>query len=321
MKNTSLFIAVFAALVHITPVNGATDTTWTETKITLETKTGQIFGTLCTPKNFVTGPVAIIIAGSGPTDRDGNNTMGLSTDAYKLLAHKLSASNIATVRYDKRGIAESRASMKSESELRFDDYVNDATDWIEMLKSDKRFTNIIVIGHSEGSLIGMIAAKNGAADKYISIAGAGESADKILKTQLKSWPQQGRDTAYKILDSLAAGKTVSHVDPTLYSLFRPSVQPYMISWIKYNPAVEIGKLSIPVLILQGTKDIQVTVDDAKELSAGNKNATLVLLDNMNHIFRVVEGNDRQGNIATYSMPALPIDPELVTAISSFINKK
>jgi uncharacterized protein len=312
ITTTFLFLLCFISVAK--PVH---DTAWVETKITLETKTGKIFGTLCTPKNLIKGPVAIIIAGSGPTDRDGNNAAGLKTDAYKILAHKLAAFDIATVRYDKRGIAESSAAAKSEADMRFDDMVNDATDWIKMLKPDKRFSKIIIIGHSEGSLIGMMAAKDGKADKYISIAGIGESADKTLKRQLENMPQQGRDTAYKIIDSLVAGKTVTHIDPMLYAMFRPSVQPYIISWFKYDPSVEINKLTIPVLILQGTNDMQVTVDDAKKLSAADKNAKLVLLDNMNHVFRVVEG-DKQANLATYSMPDLPIDQDLVREINDFV---
>jgi len=296
-----------------------TDSNCIETKITLETQTGKIYGTLCVPKGFKSGPVALIIAGSGPTDRDGNNTMGVRSDVYKILAHKLAAQNIATVRYDKRGIAESGAAMKSESDLRFENYIDDATDWIKLLKSDKHFTKVIVIGHSEGSLLGMIAAKNGNANEYISIAGVGESADKTLKRQLQSFPEEGRDTAYKIIDSLVEGKTVSHIDPMLNSIFHPSIQPYLISWFKYDPAKEIAKLTIPVLILQGTNDIQVMVEDAKKLSAANKNAKLVLVKNMNHVLKDVEG-DRQANLATYNMPELPLDQELVTTIIDFINK-
>jgi pimeloyl-ACP methyl ester carboxylesterase len=314
-----LFLVVSLLCIH-SFIEAQSDSNWVETKITLETKTGQIFGTLCVPKDFSNGPVVLMIAGSGPTDRDCNSTIGLKTDAFKILAHKLAGQHIATVRYDKRGVGESHAAMTSEADLRFDTYINDAIDWITMLKSDKRFIKVIIMGHSEGSLIGMVAAKKANADKYISIAGAGESIDKILKTQLAAQSKSIQDSAFPIIDSLAAGKTVSHVNPMLYSLFRPSVQPYMISWIKYNPAVEISKLTIPVLILQGTNDIQVTVDDAKKLSAGNKNAKLVLLENMNHIFRVVEGADRQANIATYNEPDLPIAPILVTTISDFINK-
>ena len=320
MKNLFLAAAFLVMFCCNSFLKAQSDTNWVETKITLETKTGQIFGTLCTPKNFVKGPVALIIAGSGPTDRDCNNSLGLKTDAFKILAHKLAGKNIATVRYDKRGVAESHTVKESEADVRFDDYINDAIDWIKLLKTDKRFIKIIVMGHSEGSLVGMLAAKQANADEYISIAGLGESMDKTLKIQLKGLPQGTRDTAYKIIDSLKAGKTVAHIDATLYQLFRPSAQPYLISWMKYDPAVEINKLTIPVLIIQGTNDIQVTVDDARKLSAADKDAKLALLNNMNHVFRVVEG-DNQANVATYYMPALPIDPELVTTISDFINKE
>ncbi|RPI00980.1 MAG: alpha/beta hydrolase [Ignavibacteriae bacterium] len=285
-------------------------------QIILLTKTGQIFGTVTTPKEFTKIPVALIIAGSGPTDRDCNGPL-IKCDAYKKLAYGLAANNIASLRYDKRGIAESKAAMKNESDIRFDDYVNDAKEWIQMLKHDSRFSKVIVIGHSEGSLIGMIAAP--AADKFISIAGAGQSADKIIKEQLRAQPKEVQDLSYPIIDSLAKGKIADHVNPMLQSLFRLSVQPYLISWFKYDPQIEIQKLTIPILILQGTNDIQVTVEDAKRLSTANPKSQLILIDKMNHIFRTVEG-DKQENAATYQNPALPLAGELVKDITDFILK-
>jgi uncharacterized protein len=174
-----------------------------------------------------------------------------------------------------------------------------------------------VIGHSEGSLIGMIAANN--ADGYVSIAGAGRPADKILKEQLDKQPQAVKDLSFPIIDSLVTGKTVSNVNPMLFSLFRPSVQPYMISWFRYDPSVEIKKLKIPVLIIQGTNDIQVTLQDASMLAKANGTAQLVEIKNMNHIFRIVEG-DRNANIATYNDASLPIAGELSNSIVSFIRK-
>lgn len=261
-------------------------------------------------------PVALIIAGSGPTDRDGNNPM-MKNNSLKILASELSKNGIATLRYDKRGIAESKAAGKSESDLRFDDYVNDAKGWIQLLKQDKRFSKVIVIGHSEGSLIGMLAGTT--ANKFISIAGAGQSADKILKEQLSSQPKEVQDLSFPMIDSLQNGKTIDNVPPILNSLFRPTVQPYMISWFKYDPQNEIKKLSIPTLILQGTNDIQVSVEDAKRLSNANPKAELVLIYNMNHIFRIIDG-DRQINLATYSKGNLPIANELVKSITDFILK-
>jgi len=294
----------------------ALDPNSTESDITLTTKTGQIFGSLTLPKTFSKGPVVLIIAGSGPTDRDCNNPMA-KCDAYRKLAYALAAKNIASVRYDKRGIAKSAAAMSQESDIRFDHYVNDAKEWIELLKQDKRFKDIIVVGHSEGSLIGMIASTN--ADKFISIAGPGESADKTLKTQLSAQPKEIQDMTFPIIDSLANGKTVDNVNPMLASLFRASVQPYLISWFKYDPQIEIKKLTIPTLIIQGTKDIQVKVDDANRLSAANPKAQLVLIDKMNHILRLVDG-DAQANLATYNQPSLPLAEELVNTITHFILK-
>lgn len=288
-----------------------------ETDIVLETPTGKIFGTLTTPKQFSKIPVALIIAGSGPTDRNCNNSM-MKSDAYKKLAHELAEKNIASVRYDKRGISASAAAGLSESELRFENYVKDANDWIQLLKKDNRFSVITIIGHSEGSTIGMIAAKN--ADKYISIAGPGQSADKVLKEQLGAQSKEIQEATFPIIESLANGKLVDTVTPDFNSLFRKSVQPYLISWFQYDPQLEIQKLNIPILIIQGTNDLQVSVDDAKRLSKANPKAQLLLIEKMNHIFRILDGN-RQANIATYDQPNLPIAPELVKSISDFILNK
>lgn len=315
-KVISLFLLIMFASLNIVASNN-NDTTTVETKITLKTATGDIFGTLTTPEKFNNIPVALIIAGSGPTDRDGNNS-GLNNNSLKMLSAELVKKGIATLRYDKRGIAESKAAIGTgEASLRFDDYVNDAKGWIQLLKQDKRFSKVVVIGHSEGSLIGMIAATT--ADQYVSIAGAGQSADKILKIQLGTQPKIVTDAAFPILDSLKNGFLVKKVDPMLASLFRPSVQPYLISWFKYDPQVEIKKLTIPVLILQGTNDIQVSVDDAKLLAMANPKSHMVLIDKMNHVFKIVDG-DRQANIKTYSDPTLPISIDLAKNITDFILK-
>jgi len=291
-----------------------------ETEITLTTPTGEIFGTLTTPEQTnqtpATVPVALIIAGSGPTDRNGNNP-AMRNDSLKLLAAALAQNGIASVRYDKRGIAASKASGKSEADLRFENYIDDARAWIQKLRQDRRFSTITVIGHSEGSLIGMVAANT--ADKFVSVAGAGEPADEILKTQLLAKPQAVQDLCFPIIDSLKNGQTVADVDPALYSLFRPSVQPYMISWFRYDPQIEIKKLTIPSLIVQGTGDIQISVEDGRRLSAADPRAQLVLIEQMNHIFRIVAG-DRAANVATYNNASLPIADKLVKSISDFILK-
>jgi pimeloyl-ACP methyl ester carboxylesterase len=296
------------------------DSVFSESEVILKTSTGEIYGTLAIPNNVKTSPVILIIAGSGPTDRDGNShIMGLQTNAYKMLSEGLANKGISSVRFDKRGIAKSKLAMTSESDVRFETFINDVVAWIALLKSDNRFSKIYILGHSEGSLIGMIAAEQTNTSGFISIAGAGKSADKILQEQLKTkLPPLLLDESNKILDSLKIGKTVSNVNPSLVSLYRPSVQPYMISWIKYDPAKEIGKLKIPVLIIQGTTDLQVTVDDSKLLSAANTNAKLLIIENMNHTLKESD-SDIQKNMATYNNPDLPLKEGLTDDIVNFIN--
>jgi alpha-beta hydrolase superfamily lysophospholipase len=312
---TKLFILSAICLVTLN-LQALTDTLKQQAPINLETKTGKIRGSILVPQSKKPVPVVLIIAGSGPTDRNGNNPV-MQNNSLKMLAEALFKNNIASVRYDKRGIAESKEAGQKEQDMRFDDLVNDAEAWIKLLKQDERFSKVIVVGHSEGSLIGMIAANNAKADAYISVAGAGQPADKILREQLKNLPPDVLKVVLPILDSLAAGKTVDDVDPSLSALFRLSVQPYMISWFKYDPRTEIKKLTIPVLILQGTTDIQVSVDDAKNLSNANPKAQIMVIDNMNHIFKEAEA-DREKNVATYSNPNLPIVPQFIDVTTKFV---
>lgn len=289
-----------------------------ETIVKLETTTGTLEGSLLVPKSKAGMPVVLIIAGSGPTDRDGNNP-AMKNNSLKLLATELWKNGIASLRYDKRAIGKSRKAGLKESDLRFEHYIEDAKGWITFLKKDKRFNQFIVIGHSEGSLIGLIASQEKSVDKFISIAGVGQSADKTLKEQLKSQPPAVLEMSLPIIDKLVQGETVDNVNPMLYSLFRPSVQPYMISWFKYDPPKEISKLKIPVLVIQGSTDIQVSEDDAQMLAEANPKTIKKVIKGMNHIFKKAELN-RTKNIATYNQPELPVMPELVESIVGFIKK-
>ena len=192
-----------------------------EEEITLKTKTGDIKGSLLIPSFSEKTAVVLIIAGSGPTDRNGNNPM-MTNNSLKMLAKELQKNGIASVRYDKRGIGESKNSGLQEIDLRFEDYVQDVEEWIKLLKEDERFSNIIVLGHSEGSLIGMIASHKQEAKKFISVAGVGIPAGDIIRKQLKGQPQFVLDESLKIIEKLENGETVENVSQMLYSLFRPA---------------------------------------------------------------------------------------------------
>jgi hypothetical protein len=288
-----------------------------------------IYGTLTLPANGKPPvPVLLLIAGSGPTDRDGNSPMPLGNlgtlkaASYRLLSDSLVRRGIAVVRYDKRGAGKSVDLLSGEKNLRFDTYIADAAGFITQLKADKRFSQVVVGGHSEGSLVGMVATQRAGADAFISIAGPGDAIADKLKAQLG--PQltgDDRQQTFAAIDSLNAGFTLTRLPttiPAVQQLFRPSVQPYMISWMKYNPASQIKSLTVPVLIIQGKRDLQVTVSDAEKLKAARPNDRLIFFDQMTHTLKDVPTTDQLANLKTYVTPDLPLSPGLATAIAQFM---
>ncbi|HEX3069302.1 MAG TPA: alpha/beta fold hydrolase [Thermoanaerobaculia bacterium] len=282
----------------------------------------SIHSTLLLPKDTThVMPVVLLISGSGPTDRDGNSPMlSGKNNSLKMLAEGLAMNGIASLRYDKRGVGESAKAMVSEADLRFETYIDDAAAFCEQLRGDKRFSSVIIAGHSEGSLLGMVAAKKCNASGFISIAGAGRPAADILRTQLAGkLPPALATQSDAILKDLEAGKTTEKPPAELFALYRPSVQPYMISWFRYDPAKSIAALTVPVLIIQGTTDIQVSVDDAKRLAAANPRAKLLIVEGMNHVLKSVS-SDKTKQAASYSDPTLMLAPDLLVNIVDFVRK-
>jgi hypothetical protein len=291
-----------------------------ELKFTSESvsvKNGNItlYGTLVLPKGIENPPVVLIIVGSGPTDRNGNPP-NMPNNSLKYLAEDLAYRGIASVRYDKRGIGES-VSTQEEGELSIDDFIEDAIAWLRLLKKESRYSKVFVAGHSEGSIIGMVAAHREKVNGFISIAGAGRRIDKVVLEQVSSYPEEMVNAIKSIFDTLLMGKPHKNVPPILYVLFRPSVQPYMISWLKYDPIKQIGLLGCPVFIVQGTTDLQVKIIDAELLSQGNRKSKLLIIEGMNHVLKESE-LDFTKNFETYSNPNLPIVKELVNEIEVFI---
>ncbi|QLH46722.1 MAG: alpha/beta hydrolase [Bacteroidota bacterium] len=284
-----------------------------ESEMNIPSNGVEISGTLTMPAHAHGAvPLVILIAGSGPTDRDCNQ-QGMKSDAFKKLAHALVINGIAVFRYDKQGVGKSTIKNFDESMLRFDDMVADASAVRASFAQDKRFSSITFAGHSEGSLVGMKATPQGS--KYISIAGPADDASTILKTQLKGRLGSLEDRTFKQLDSLVAGQMVTCNMPALMALFRPSVQPYLISWFKYKPTNEIKKLDAPVLIINGTADLQVAVAEAEKLHQAKQGSTLLLIDKMNHVLTELSDLDQKRNSESYGKPRLPVSKKLVDAIT------
>lgn len=313
----SRFIAFLVLSLLTIETIAQTANRFLEDSIQLKKDSIQIKGTLCLPADITTSiPVVLIIAGSGATDRDGNNlTANLKTDAYKQLSHQLANAGIASVRYDKRGIAKSRPAGRINMETLFEDEVNDIRDWISLLKKDNRFSTLVIAGHSQGALMGVQVAS--LADKFISLNGLGVNANQLLRDQLANQPPLMKEKAYLILDSLEKGLTVKEVPPYLQALFNPGLQLYWMDMFRVDPPLLLSGLRIPVLVIQGDNDVQVKLSDAQTFVKMSPNAKLLILPGMNHVFKQAP-TDRSGNIRTYSDSTLPIDPAMVKAMIEFI---
>ncbi|WP_437572351.1 alpha/beta fold hydrolase [Sorangium sp. So ce542] len=293
----------------------------TSVDLTVENAYGTLEGTLEVPAGCGPFPSVVILPGSGPTDRDGNQAAaGIAADTYRLLAEGLRDRGIASIRYDKAGIGGSAsAAPRSEQEMRFEMGADDAVLWVKALRGDGRFATVAVVGHSEGSLLGMLAAQAIEVDGYVSIAGAGRPIGEVLRDQLAGLPDEDRERAYEILGRLEAGELVEDVPKTelFLSLFRPSVQPYIISWMKHDPAVELAAVKAPVLLLQGTADIQVGVQEAERLAGARPDARLVLIEGMSHTLKAATLSSASQQ-AAYTDPSLPVVPRVLEEIGALL---
>ncbi len=285
---------------------------FTEQEITIDQFTD---GTLTLPENLENPPLVIFIQGSGPTNRDGNQPM-MKNDGIKKITHELAAQGIASFRYDKRIFKMDKLRIR-EADLRFEDFVTDANSIVNHFIGDNTFGKIIVAGHSEGSLIGILSAQNGGVDAFISLAGAARSIDKIIVEQLAKQSEELSVNARIAFDEITQNGSTTNYSPYLESIFRPSVQPYIKSWMKFDPASELAKLEIPVLIVNGSFDLQVDVTDANLLQNAAPGAQLVVPEKMNHIFRKIEGENLD-NTKAYNEPARPLHPILIPTLADFI---
>lgn len=291
-----------------------------EENIVLQTNTGELEGSLLVPEGKTNIPLVLIIAGSGPTDRNGNNEE-MQNNCLKMLAQEFQKNGIASFRFDKRGVGQSSGMHLDEMELRPEDFIKDVRSWIDLLSKDKRFTKLIIAGHSEGSFLGMEAATNNPkVQGFISIAGAGRPIDQILKEQFSAVPPDVKMAIYSMLDKLKKGDTLSNVPPIFYAVFRPSVQPYLIAWMKYDPKKEIAKLKIPTLIINGTTDIQVKETDARLLAQGQPKADLRIIKNMNHVLKDCDTLDKQLQKPIYNDPDLPLNKEFSKTVVDFVTQ-
>lgn len=309
---TSVFLFLFSTALF------AQEKTFSTTEVSVNE---FLHGTLYTPEKAKKTDLVILIAGSGPTNRDGNSMLIQGdNNSLKYLAEGLAKNGISVYSYDKRffGLAKQNKTEEAMAML-FNDFVDDAVKVAHFFKSQKKYKQIIFAGHSEGSLIGMIASERARTNKFISIAGAGNSLDIVIENQIAQNAPFLVEETQAILKELRAGNTIEVKNPFLEPVFSETLQPFIISLIKNNPQEEIKKLKIPVLIINGTSDLQVSEAEAQLLKQAKPEAQYLIIEKMNHVLKEV--NDISENQKSYTDPNLPVMPELIEQITKFITKK
>ncbi|GAC1413298.1 MAG: alpha/beta hydrolase [Gemmatimonadaceae bacterium] len=297
-----------------------------ETPFTIQSGTLVLPGTLTLPAKYNRQvPVALIVAGSGPTDRNGNSAGLLraqnNSNLYAILAWQLANAGIASVRYDKRVLGDNLQKIDL-PRVSIDDFIADAIAGARRLFADRRFSYVVLIGHSEGAELVLQAVNRGApAAGIVMMSGAGRPILPVLREQIAKQLPPAEIAKW---DSASArylrGEDPGDVHPGLKALLQPTNRKFMQSWVKYDPALEIAKVKVPVLIVQGGRDIQISEGDARALKAAQPAATLVVIPAANHVFRAAASDDRVGQAKLYTDPTIPIVPELTPAIAEWIKK-
>lgn len=283
---------------------------------------GRLEGTLLTPEEKG-APVVLIVPGSGPTDRDGNNPLGVKASTYRLLAEGLLTRSMASVRIDKRGMFGSREAVVDPEAVMIADYATDVHAWARVIRERTGNPCIWVLGHSEGGLVSLAAAQNPTGlCGLVLLAAPGRPLGVVLREQLRANPANAPilPQALAAIDSLEAGRKVdvTGMHPALLALFRPSVQGFLIDVFAHDPAKLIAQVHLPVLVVQGGRDSQVGIEDAQRLAKENPSAKLVRLEAANHVLKDVPADDPAANLRAYADPDLPLSIGLIDAIASFI---
>ena len=297
-----------------------------ETPFTFQSGVLTLPGTLTIPANYThPTPVALIVAGSGPTDRNGNSAGPLrarnNSNLYAILAWQLAAAGIASVRYDKRVLGENFHKIDLTA-ITIDDFIADAIAGARRLVDDRRFSNVVLIGHSEGAELVLQAVNRAApASGIVMMSGAGRPITAVLREQLsKQLPPAEIVKWDSAFARYLRGEEPGDVHPGLMPLLQPTNRRFMQGWVKYDPSVEIAKVKVPVLIVQGGRDIQVSEDDARALKAAQPAATLVVIPSANHVFRAATTDNPLMQAKLYTDPTIPIVTELAPAIAEWIKK-
>ena len=299
-------VAAFLILISVSHAHAE------ESKI----RVGPIDAYLTVPANVEKPPVALLIAGSGSTDHDGNGPK-LKPATLKKLSEQLVARNIATLRYDKRGAGGWKKEFGRPEDFRFKDLVDDAASLVDYLRGSGKFSRIAVVGHSEGGLVGILTANRVPLDRLVLLATSARKQGDLLKAQLeKQLPPEKLEPIEKAIDAIMAGQIV---DPPPEGLaIAPVMQPSIASAFNEDPIDPLKKVNVPTLVIAGGRDRQLARVDFLALTAADFAAKSLWLPNMNHV--LVDVSDEADDVASYDQAERPLDPALTDTVANFIEE-
>lgn len=274
----------------------------------------SIDGTLLIPEKIKDNTLAILIADYGPVDRNGNQNFS-NNGSLKKLAEALSVEGISSYRYDKRTFRLNKR-RQSQQNVSFDDFVTDAKKVINFFADSNEYDHIYAIGHGQGSLVGMLSLDD-RVEGFISIGGSAKPIDQVIVEQVTMMDEKLGKEAERIADEIKKGETVNNIPPALNSVFQKDVQAFMSSWMTYDPTNVLTTVTVPILILSGTKDLQVPIEEANDLTKTNDQAQLQLIEDMNHVMFIIKGGDLE-NSKSYNESFRPISQELINKIVDFV---
>jgi uncharacterized protein len=277
-------------------------------------RVGAIDAVLTTPPDVDKPPVALLIAGSGTTDHDGNGPQ-VKPATLKKLSEQLVARKIATLRYDKRGAGGWKPEFGKPEDFRFVNFVDDAVSLVNYLRGSGKFSEVVVIGHSEGGLVGILTTRRVPVDRLVLLVTAARRQGDLVKAQLeKTVPSDVFEPIAKAIDAIMAGQIVDPPPPG-FSV-APSMQPGIASAFTEDPIDPLKKITEPTLIIGGGRDRQVARVDFAALSAASPVAKTLWLPDMNHV--LVDVTDEADDIKAYRDAERPLDPAMIDAVAAFI---
>lgn len=305
---------VFRGLLLVALLTGGP--AWGQT-LTIDGPAGLLEGTL----ERATGPqAALILPGSGPTDRDGNQpATGLNTDAYRLLAEALAAQGLSVLRVDKRGIGGSGGDGNAVS---LAEYRADTAAWIAALRAETGADCVWLIGHSEGGLVALFSADLPDICGLVLLSTPGTALGPILVRQIADHPLYGAHSqaVARVVEDISVGLApdLTELPEPLALIFRPQTLGYLTELIATDPAELARGIDRPILALTGDADAQIPADAADPLVASNPDIQSAILRGMTHMLKQVPPGDFAAGAQSYTDPAMPLHDGLVPTLLDFI---